>query len=201
MRDKPKIYTKTGDDGTTGLYGGGRVSKSHPRMEVIGDIDELNSLLGMIQTHLDRYVDSVADRITTIQKNLFILGAQFGSNKAPGVTLEQEDLDLLETWIDETDSDLPPLKNFILPGGCTVGAWCHVARSVCRRAERSIYHFESFLKEILQPPSKWITPVTRAYINRLSDLLFVWARYLNGKHLTNEEPWIPRENSHERTKP
>jgi len=163
-----KIYTRTGDNGSTGLSNGGRINKDHIRVSAMGDIDELNSVIGMV---LALGTESAIQRILMkVQHELFDLG---GELSLPGYALisEAQVLDL-ENQLDVLNQALTPLKEFILPGGSQSAACCHLARSVCRRAERclvSLNHQEPISKYILQ------------YVNRLSDLLFVVARTLN-KH-------------------
>jgi len=171
-----KIYTRTGDNGTTGLADGSRVEKDHPRLEVIGDLDELNSSIGMILYHPLHEV--VRNCLTDIQHLLFDIGAELS---IPGrETLTAANVSSLETILDEFNAGLPPLKEFILPGGNPAAATCHLARAVCRRAERHLVllnHYES------------VNQHTLAYINRLSDLLFVIARLLSRETDTNEVQW------------
>lgn len=184
-----KIYTKTGDDGTTGLFGGERVSKDSLRIECYGTVDELNSAIGLARAHgLLANHDNLAD---TIQQQLFVLGADLATPHShddkkfsiPRVT--PADVECLESAIDRLEGTLPPLKNFILPGGTPSGATLHLARTICRRAERSavtLWH---------QEPAIGHLPIT--YLNRLSDLLFVLARTVNHAAGIEEHPWRPRE--------
>ena len=160
-----KIYTRTGDDGTTGIAGGTRVDKDSMRIETIGTIDELNSIIGVILTH-DTPKD-VRDTLLDIQHDLFDLGGEFSM---PGYeVITQQHVDRLEQKLDRYNDELPYLKEFILPGGSPAAAHCHHARTVCRRAERNIV---SLMRE------EAINPVASKYINRLSDLLFVLCRVL-----------------------
>ncbi len=160
-----KIYTRTGDDGSTGLSDGSRVSKANLRVEALGTVDELNSLLGVL-------VSTVADEeicacLLAIQHHLFDLG---GELSMPGVTqMESSRIDYLEQILDSYNNKLPALKEFILPGGSQAAAHCHLARTVCRRAERRLVELA-----VTEP----VNPVNRAYLNRLSDLLFVLARVI-----------------------
>jgi len=161
-----KIYTRTGDDGTTGLSDGSRIDKDSARITTIGGIDELNSLIGqVISEEIDLDSHSI---LTEIQHRLFDIG---GELSMPGHQLLRPDSTAwLEQQLDQMNAELEPLKDFILPGGCKAAAVCHVARSVCRRAERdliSLSHTEE------------VSAVIQAYLNRLSDLLFVMARQLN----------------------
>lgn len=161
-----KIYTRTGDDGTTGLGDGSRVDKDDPRVEAIGAVDELNSAIGVLLTH--GLPDTVHSSLTGIQHRLFDIGGEFS---IPGTTcITTEQVEQLEQTLDELNADLPALKEFILPGGTGAAAACHMARVVCRRAERRTY---SLGKQAT------INPVSLKYLNRLSDLLFVMARHLN----------------------
>ena len=161
-----KIYTRTGDDGTTGMGDGSRVEKDDPRIEAIGAVDELNSTTGFLLTH--ELPDAVRTSLTTIQHRLFDIGGEFS---IPGTTIiTAEQVEQLEQILDELNADLPALKEFILPGGCAAASACHMARAVCRRAERRSY---SLGKQAT------INPASLKYLNRLSDLLFVVARYLN----------------------
>lgn len=161
-----RIYTRTGDRGETGLGDGSRVSKDATRIEAFGTVDELNSVLGVV---LSRPVTGpVRETLTEIQHRLFDLG---GELSIPGYTmLRAEHVGYLEQRLDEMNAELNPLKEFILPGGCEAAAFCHLARTVCRRAERRLITLGSGEK---------INPVTVQYLNRLSDLLFVMARALN----------------------
>lgn len=161
-----KIYTRTGDDGTTGIGDGSRVEKDDPRIEAIGAVDELNSTIGFLLTH--ELADAVRTSLTTIQHQLFDIGGEFS---IPGTTIiSSEQVEQLEQTLDEFNADLPALKEFILPGGCGAASACHVARAVCRRAERRSY---SLGKQAT------LNPNSLKYLNRLSDLLFVMARHLN----------------------
>ena len=161
-----KIYTRTGDDGTTGLTGGGRIAKDHPRVEAMGAVDELNSALGVLLTEsLDA---GVRQTLLKVQHQLFDLG---GELSMPGETLVHgSDVKALEKALDHYNADLPPLKDFILPGGGRAGAYCHIARGICRRAERRM---------VTLGAAEQLSPGARQYLNRLSDLLFVLARVLN----------------------
>jgi cob(I)alamin adenosyltransferase len=161
-----KIYTRTGDSGTTGLGDGARVAKDSLRVAAMGDVDELNSVIGIMQTHaLEPNIHGV---LGAIQHDLFDLG---GELCMPGYTMiKPERVTALETQLDAWNDTLAPLKEFILPGGSTAAAHCHLARTVCRRAERTMTTLNNQEK---------ITEVSLQYINRLSDLLFVLCRILN----------------------
>ena len=160
-----KIYTRTGDDGSTGLGDGKRVSKSSLRIEVIGDVDELNSLLGLL--FCEAQAGEYLERLRPVQHMLFNLG---GELSLPGVNmLNEASVNHLERLIDEFNKPLPPLRDFILPGGTSAAAVCHLARAVCRRCERHMVA----LGEL-----ESVNPLSRSFLNRLSDLLFVLARTL-----------------------
>ena len=167
-----KIYTRTGDSGETSLFAGMRVRKDAPLVDAYGAVDELNAWLGLVRAHgLDVALDAI---IVQIQRDLLALGAQLADptdRLSPRLTkaiVGDRDVDRLEDTIDRFESSLPPLRKFILSGGCAAGAALHVARTVCRRAERRIV--------ALDPPPD---PVLLRYVNRLSDLLFVLARTAN----------------------
>ena len=179
-----KIYTRTGDDGTTGLLGPGRVRKSEPRVEAFGSVDELNAALGVARA-LDR--EGWLPEIEAIQAKLFNLGAELAATtpEAPA-TLEritEGDVAALEQSIDRLDRELPPLKNFILPGGSGLAAHLHLARAVCRRAERRL---------VTLMASATIEPRLLRYLNRLADLLFVMARWCNHRAGVAEIEWRPK---------
>jgi len=158
-----KIYTKTGDSGSTGLADGSRADKDSLRISVIGDVDELNSLLGLLAAHgID---DSIKIILLDIQHVLFDLGGELAIPDSEMVT--EARVEYLEKIIDEYNASLPPLKEFILPGGSVAAAVCHTARAVCRRAERQLV---ALSKEIS------VNEVSLKFLNRLSDLLFVFAR-------------------------
>ncbi len=178
-----KIYTRTGDDGTTGLFGGARVEKDEPIVEAYGSIDELNACLGMVTAALAEGVTRT--RLVSIQSDLFRLGAELGC--APGkedklglTLLGAEDVARLEAFIDDAEKGVPDLKTFILPGGSEAGARLHQARTVCRRAERRVHaarRARTIRREVI------------IYLNRLGDLLFVWARLANFSEKAPEIPW------------
>jgi cob(I)alamin adenosyltransferase len=181
-----KIYTRTGDDGGTALFGGGRVPKSDIRVEAYGSVDELNSLLGWLITQLPAG-DAMAG-LRGVQEDLFVIGAQLATptetrGKRPSVPQLREGRTLeLESWIDLLDADLEPLRTFILPGGSAAGAAIHVARTVCRRAERRVVALDR-----VDP----VDPAIVRYLNRLSDLLFTLARHVNHERGVAEHPWVP----------
>jgi cob(I)alamin adenosyltransferase len=177
-----KIYTRTGDSGETSLFDGSRARKDDPRVDAYGEVDELNAWLGLVRAApLDA---TVGAEVATIQRDLFALGAQLadpGERLAPRVekaVIADMHVARLEQLIDRYEDTLPPLRRFILAGGTQAGAALHVARTVCRRAERRIVS--------LQPP---VDPVLVRYVNRLSDLLFVLARAVNHHAEVQELEW------------
>ena len=181
-RNFKKIYTKTGDDGTTGLFGGTRVSKNSLRIESYGTVDELNSLLGVARTH---FVDDLLDgHLAGLQNELFIAGADLATplsgSKVSITRINAQHIGDLERSIDSFDGILPPLAYFILPGGHPAAAQLHFARTVCRRAERLCVSLAS---------EEQINGMIIPYLNRLSDLLFVLARYANHASCTPEIQW------------
>lgn len=180
-----KIYTKKGDKGTTGLIGGTRISKSSLRIEAYGTIDELNSFIGLVRDQKinEKYVNQLLE----IQDRLFTIGSSLASDpekskmKIPDLHLT--DVELLEKWMDEMDQDLPEMKNFILPGGHTAVSFCHIARCVCRRAERVIVDLHQH---------EFVDDLVISYTNRLSDYLFVLCRKITQDLAVTEYPWRPR---------
>jgi cob(I)alamin adenosyltransferase len=175
-----KIYTRTGDDGTTGLGDGARIAKDSDRIEVLGTIDELNTVLGVALT--ETLPDNIRDLLLDIQHTLFDLG---GELCMPGFKLVPEDaVSELERSLDQLNAELKPLKEFILPGGTRAAALCHQARSVCRRAERRLIRLSA---------AEDVSPVAGRYLNRLSDLLFVVARSINLKAGEGDVLWQRRE--------
>ena len=171
-----KIYTRTGDDGTTGLGDGSRVAKDSLRVQAMGDVDELNSVIGLLLT--EPVSDKIRKTLTEIQHDLFNIGGEICIPNYEMVKAER--VSTLETILDEFNDTLTPLKEFILPGGSRAAAYCHLARTVCRRAERAIHTLNSEEK---------ITKVSLQYINRLSDLLFVLCRILNKDADINDVLW------------
>ena len=170
-----KIYTRTGDDGSTGLFGGGRVEKSHPRIRAYGTVDEVNSVLGLAIAHLpaaDAF-NTIRTQLTDRQNELFVLGADLATpfeSKATVRRIDDANVSDLERGIDAMETQLPPLSHFILPGGHPAAAALHLARTTCRRAEREV------VDAMHQEP---LNPLAIKYLNRLSDLLFVAARLVN----------------------
>lgn len=188
-----KIYTKTGDNGTTALYGGTRVAKHHIRIESYGTVDELNSWLGLVR---DQKIDSHSKNLlVVIQEKLFTVGAilatdpekatlKSGKERLNIAKITAADVELLEQEMDAMEENLPPMTHFILPGGHTTVSYCHIARTVCRRTERLATHLhenEPFDERLLQ------------YLNRLSDYLFVLARKLSSDLHAKEIKWIPEK--------
>jgi len=181
-----KIYTKTGDKGQTSLLSGKRVPKYHDRINAYGTVDELNSYLGLLK---DQPVNSVRQSLLLrVQENLFVIGSNLASDgqqqRFSVPQLDEQEVDILELAIDEMDEVLPPMKNFILPGGHPSVSYCHIARCVCRRAERLILQ----LKEMEE-----VSDLIHIYLNRLSDYLFVLARKITQELDVEEVPWKPRD--------
>ena len=171
-----KIYTRTGDRGDTGLGDGSRVPKDHPRVEAFGTVDELNSHIGHILAH--PLPDPVATCLTDVQHDLFDLGGELCIPGATSVTDEM--VKRLERQLDGFNETLPPLKEFILPGGSAPSAVCHIARAVCRKAERRM---------VALSRQEDLTPAALKYVNRLSDLLFVLARTINKEAGVEDVLW------------
>lgn len=180
-----KIYTKTGDDGTTGLLGGARVAKDDIRVEAYGTIDELNAALGLAQAlGADEQECSL---IAELQNDLFVFGAELACiaeqrERLKLQLIEPADVERLENHIDSLDAHLQPLKNFILPGGHPVAAGLHQARAICERAERRILSLASV---------QAVAPCLLVYLNRLGDLLFVLARHAQAKRNRHDVLWRP----------
>lgn len=190
-----RIYTRSGDDGDTALFGGGRVPKSDKRVQAYGEVDELNSLVGLAVTSLRESElpgsaprdSDIVSGLRLIQNDLFALGANLATPegddsrprpRTPDVPVKR--VEAMEQWIDEATAELPELREFVLPGGTEGAAMLHVCRSVCRRAERAVVALGG--EESLDPG---IVP----YLNRLSDLLFVWARLENHRAGHADVPW------------
>ncbi len=182
-----KIYTRTGDGGETGLFGGGRVRKSSARVAAYGDVDELNAALGWVLAQADD--PDLHTRLSGVQEDLFSLGAHLATPVGaragahvpplPGARPAE-----FEAWMDAAEEELEPLRSFILPGGAPTGAALHVARTICRRAERAV---------VLLAESEEVEPAILVYLNRLSDLLFELARLANHRDGAAETPWRPRD--------
>jgi cob(I)alamin adenosyltransferase len=182
-----KIYTKKGDTGTTQLIGGTRVSKHHLRIETYGTVDELNSFIGLIRDQqIDQHYKTL---LIEIQDRLFTIGSSLASDpeksrmKIPD--LKEEDVTMLENEIDKMNEKLPEMKSFVLPGGHTTVSYCHVARCVCRRAERLV-------SQLSKKSAGAIEPLVLKYLNRLSDYLFVLSRMLSQELGAEETPWKAR---------
>lgn len=181
-----KIYTRTGDEGETGLFGGARVPKDDPRVEAYGAVDELNSQLGVARAAgLDAAID---EALHTVQSELFDVGAELATTpdraeKGGLPRVEAGAIERLERAIDAAEAELPPLQTFVLPGGTQAAAQLHVARTTCRRAERRVVALGH------RDPIRGEVP---RYLNRLSDLLFVWARLANHRANVPDVPWVGR---------
>lgn len=181
-----KIYTKTGDKGQTSLIGGTRVAKHHIRIEAYGTVDELNSWMGVVRDSISG--ETTKQLIIDIQEKLFTIGSHLASDpeksrmKLPEIN--DEHVAVMEAAMDAIEKTVPPMKNFVLPGGHLAVSHCHVARCVCRRAERCIIH----LSETAE-----VNEVIIRYVNRLSDYLFMLSRKLTHELGAEEIPWIPRQ--------
>ena len=186
-----KIYTKTGDQGTTALFGGTRVPKHHMRIEAYGTVDELNSYIGLIR---DQPAEGPhKELLIKVQDKLFTVGAILATDPEKAVLtsgkerlnipkISEDDIAVLETAMDEMNESLPPLTHFVLPGGHTTVSYCHIARCICRRAER---------RATLLHESEAVDSMVLKYLNRLSDYLFVLARKLSHQLQADEIKWIP----------
>jgi cob(I)alamin adenosyltransferase len=177
-----KIYTKTGDDGTTGLWGGDRVPKDAARIHAYGTVDECNAVIGVVRTMIAAGGE-LDGMLETAQNRLFVVGADLATpgEKSPAIPrIGLEDSVVVELWIDRLEEQLPPLKQFILPGGTPASAWLHLARTICRRAERWTVSLV-----VADPAHK----PAAVYLNRLSDFLFVAARYANHIGGVSDHPW------------
>lgn len=180
-----KIYTKTGDQGETSLFGGKRLPKDHIRIDAYGNVDELNAHIGMVR---DLISDEVQKSIlTAIQKTLFVIGSYLAKDPDKEMslpTLDESEITLLESNIDALDASLPALKHFILPGGHPVSSHCQIARTVCRRAERSV---------VALGHNEEVPDYICRYLNRLSDYLFILCRYITHQMGAEEIKWIPEK--------
>ena len=188
-----KVYTKTGDTGTTSLFGGTRVPKHHIRIESYGTVDELNSHIGLIR---DQEINQLYKNVLVeIQDRLFTVGAilatppekeilKNGEKRLQNLGIQETDIEFLENEIDSMEEALPPMTHFVLPGGNTTVSYCHIARCVCRRAERLAVHLND-----IEPTDELVIK----YLNRLSDYLFVLARKLSKDLNADEVQWIPRK--------
>ena len=188
-----KVYTKTGDTGTTALFGGTRVPKHHIRIESYGTVDELNSHIGLIR---DQDINPLYKNILIeVQDRLFTVGAilatppekemlKNGEKRLQNLGIQESDIEYLENQIDSMEESLPQMTHFVLPGGHTTVSYCHIARCVCRRAERLAVHLND-----IEPTDERVIK----YLNRLSDYLFVLARKLSYDLQADEVQWIPRK--------
>lgn len=184
-----KIYTRTGDKGETSLFSGQRISKCDPFIEALGTIDECNSVLGTAKSFLPEAenFNIIRNQIEIIQHALFDLGAAVATprtsseaNKIDKTRFDQDAIQVLEKWIDEMDAQLPPLKTFILPSGHPAASFTHLARSVCRRAERTVIPLNKHAD---------VADAIVIYLNRLSDYLFILARFINKQANASETLW------------
>ena len=188
-----KVYTKTGDTGTTALFGGTRVSKHNIRIESYGTVDELNSHIGLVR---DQDINHVYKQVLVeVQDRLFTVGAilatppeketlKNGQPRLQNLGIIESDIEFLENQIDSMEEALPPMTHFVLPGGHQTVSYCHIARCVCRRAERLAVHLND-----IEPTDEFVIK----YLNRLSDYLFVLARKLSHDLNADEVQWIPRK--------
>lgn len=179
-----KIYTKKGDEGTTQLIGGNRVSKAELRIDAYGTVDELNSYIGFLRDH--EIGDTYVEQLIEVQDRLFTMGSLLASE--PGAKMQlpelhQKDIELLEQWIDEMDAELEPMRSFVLPGGHKAVSAAHICRTVCRRAERKVVSL-AYKNEV--------PDLSLKYLNRLSDYIFVLGRKLAHDLNIKETPWTPR---------
>jgi cob(I)alamin adenosyltransferase len=180
-----KIYTKKGDQGTTGLIGGTRVLKSSMRIESYGTVDELNSYIGLVRDQTIK--EELKIQLIEIQDRLFTIGSSLASDPEKSTMkipdLNDEDVAALERWMDEMNDTLPEMRSFILPGGHTTVSFCHIARCVCRRAERIIVDLSQH---------EFVAALVLTYLNRLSDYLFMLSRKISQDLGAVEQPWKPR---------
>jgi cob(I)alamin adenosyltransferase len=185
-----RIYTRTGDRGETGLFGGGRVHKAHPRVEAYGDVDELNAAIGVALAALTD--PELSERLASIQPDLFAIGAHLASPRGPEEEahpylppLPEARAREFERWMDQADAELPELQSFILPGGAPGAAALHLARTICRRAERRVVALDAL---------ESVEPEIVVYLNRLSDLLFQFARLANHRAGVDDILWAPHRS-------
>jgi cob(I)alamin adenosyltransferase len=183
-----RIVTKTGDTGDTALGDGSRVAKDHPRVEAVGGVDELNAVLGLLLAAVPDATER--DLVRSLQNDLFDVGADLcrppADGEAPGQRLRvtAAQVQRLESAVERLNAGLPPLTSFVLPGGTPAAAWCHLARTVCRRAERAV---------VTLMRAEAVNPLVLVYLNRLSDLLFVLGRVLNDQGRA-DLLWVPGGN-------
>lgn len=189
-----KLYTRTGDDGSTGLFGGGRVRKDHPRIEAYGCVDELNSVLGLVAAACDQghaFERRLHGIVSQIQSRLFDIGADLATpegNRQQGKIHRTGEADVAEAeaWIDEVDGANTPITAFVMPGGTELAARLHLARTVARRAERAV---------VALMASELVGEPLLRYVNRLSDLFFAMARRANKERGVADVPWVPRRDA------
>jgi len=176
-----KLYTRTGDDGLTALVGGERCSKDDLRVVSYGEVDELNACMGLCAQQAE---PDLRSQIECVQQRLFDLGAHLADGRPdPQLAIDQSDIDQLESWVDQALEGLPDLTSFVLPGGGELSARLHVARTVCRRAERAMIRAQKIAKR---------SPLALMYLNRLSDLLFAWSRLAAHQANQAELLWVPK---------
>jgi cob(I)alamin adenosyltransferase len=177
-----KLYTKRGDKGLTDLIGGARVSKNHLRVGAYGAVDELNATIGLALAECE--IDAIREPLITVQSRLFDLGADLAtpsSDETASARIKRDHVEELERSIDSTSDRLEPLRNFIMPGGTTLAARLHLARTVCRRAERDV---------VALADADRVDPISTIYLNRLADLLFALARLANAEAGVADVPWL-----------
>lgn len=179
-----KLYTRSGDDGLTGLVGGSRCSKDDLRVISYGEVDELNACMGLCAQQAS---DDLRGLIEVVQQRLFDLGAHLADGRPePQLAIDQADIDQLEAWVDSALEGLPDLTSFVLPGGGELSARMHLARTVCRRAERAVITSQTVAER---------SPLALIYLNRLSDLLFAWSRLAAHQEGHAELLWVPKQKS------
>lgn len=187
-----KIYTRTGDDGTTALGSGQRIRKDSARVAAYGTIDETNAAIGMARVHIAESHPELDAMLAKIQNDLFDLGAELSvpatgeEQKTPRLEITAAQVKRLENEIDRLNAELQPLRSFVLPGGSPGAAALHMARTICRRAER-------LMVSLAAEPNETVSPVALQYVNRLSDLLFVASRYVNDRG-RGDILWVPGQN-------
>lgn len=181
---RPSISTTGGDKGTTGLFGGTRVSKASARLHAYGTVDEMNAVLGVVLN--EDIPEVLRTQLHQVQKDLFILGSDLATplskEGGPAVRISLEEIINIEKWGKAMEEDLPALQKFILPSGCRAAAYIHMARTICRRAERWT---------VLVAEDEEVNPHALVYLNRLSDYFFLLARMANKAHGTTEHEWLP----------
>lgn len=185
-----KLYTRSGDDGTTGLFGGGRVSKDHPRIEAYGTVDELNAFVGFVCSACRRevrYEARLLEIFAHVQSRLFDIGADLATpedskSAAKILRIDERFVAEIESWIDEVDGANPPIRTFVMPGGTELASRLHLARTICRRAERLMIRLGH---------NEPVTDGAIHWMNRLSDLLFAMARQANHVAGVADVPWVP----------